>query len=299
MNKFNPLLHSTKHSLFLNHQIIRTLHRNHFTQSYTSQVQWILEAVFARLGVRHEARNFGMGGLGTLHNGMAATYIYGPDVDVLMWDSGMTENDNPSQDLFHRQYILGGGKVPVLWSLALGTIIRLNLEAGADVGYPGEGTFGLPKATTVEDLDTFPWAVRYMNCDPTLKDICRQNEYNGTCWLDRDDYTPTTPQRAAPGGRASWHPGNRRHQIRGRVLAFTILKALKEALTIWKEADGYELPDDAWHMTERYESVRAKVMDSEGYCHEKMRKHQLEFVCKYPMKVKLFHYSIPQQVAEC
>jgi hypothetical protein len=189
--------------------------------------------------------------------------------------------------------------VPVLWSLALGTIIRLNLEAGADVGYPGEGTFGLPMAMAVEELDTFPWAVRYMNCDSALKDICRQNEYNGTCWLDRDDYTPTTPQRAAPGGRASWHPGNRRHQIRGRVLAFTILKALKEALTIWKEADGYELPDDAWHMTERYESVRAKVMDSEGYCHEKMRTHQLEFVCKYPMKVKLFHYSIPQQVAEC
>ena len=263
--------------------------RNHFTQSYTSQVQWILEAVFARLGVRHEARNFGMGGLGTVHNAMGGTYVYGPDVDILMWDSGMTENDNPSQDLFHRQYILGGGKVPVLWSLALNTIVKLHLETGADVGFPGDGTFSLPVATSIAELDALPWAVRYMSCEASLKDICHQNEYNGTCWVERDDYTPTTPQKSAPGGRASWHPGNRRHQLRGRVLAFTILTALKEALTIWSTADGYALPDDAWHMTERYESVRAKVSASVGDCHEKMKNHQLEFVCKYPVKVKEYY----------
>lgn len=62
-------------------------HGNHFTQSYTLQVQWLLEAVFARLGVKHEARNFGMGGLGTGQAGVAAGSLYGPDVDVLMWDS--------------------------------------------------------------------------------------------------------------------------------------------------------------------------------------------------------------------
>lgn len=39
---------------------------NHFIQSYTLQIQWILEAVFARLGVKHEARNFGNGGMGKL-----------------------------------------------------------------------------------------------------------------------------------------------------------------------------------------------------------------------------------------
>jgi hypothetical protein len=43
---------------------LKYTHRNHFQQSYTLQVQWILEAVFARMGVKHEARNFGNGGLG-------------------------------------------------------------------------------------------------------------------------------------------------------------------------------------------------------------------------------------------
>ena len=68
--------------------------RNHFQQSYTLQVQWILEPIFARMGVEMIARNFGNGGLGMIHNAMAAGDIYGHDVDMIMWDSGMTESNN-------------------------------------------------------------------------------------------------------------------------------------------------------------------------------------------------------------
>lgn len=260
--------------------------RNHFVQSYTIQVQWILEAVFARLGVRHQARNFGMGGLGTIHNGLGAGSIYGPDVDILMWDSGMTEKDKAGQDLLHRQYILGGQKVPVLWSLALSPIMELHLNAGADVGYPGEGAQGVPKANTVEELNALPWAVQYMKCDDDLKQSCKGHEYNGTCWLERDDYTPTTKQGSYPGGRAGWHPGNRHHQLRGRVLAFTILSALHDALTLWRNADGYELPDKAWHVTEHYETIRAKTAADTGACHGQFSQSHLEFACKYPVKVR-------------
>jgi hypothetical protein len=63
-------------------------HGNHFTQSYTLQVQWILEGVFSRLGVRHQSRNIGLGGLGTAQTGIATKQMLGHDVDVLMWDSG-------------------------------------------------------------------------------------------------------------------------------------------------------------------------------------------------------------------
>ena len=59
-------------------------HGNHFQQSYTLQVQWILEAVFARLGIKHQSRNFGNGGLGTIQHGLGAAGVFGPDVDVLM-----------------------------------------------------------------------------------------------------------------------------------------------------------------------------------------------------------------------
>jgi hypothetical protein len=63
-------------------------HGNHFQQSYTLQVQWILEAVFARLRMKHQARNCGLGGLGTTQTGMATKSIMGYDLDILLWDSG-------------------------------------------------------------------------------------------------------------------------------------------------------------------------------------------------------------------
>ena len=90
-----------------------------------AQVQTILEPVFARLGVKHEARNLANGGLGkcsflaprnyqillistyvvfllfrlsfpfagTLQHGLASASIYGPDVDILMWDAGRFLNE--------------------------------------------------------------------------------------------------------------------------------------------------------------------------------------------------------------
>ena len=63
-------------------------HGNNFIQSYTVQVQWILEAVFARLGIRHVSQNFANGGLGTIQHGIAASSVYGPYIDMLIWDSG-------------------------------------------------------------------------------------------------------------------------------------------------------------------------------------------------------------------
>jgi hypothetical protein len=62
-------------------------HGNHFQQSAVLQVAWILEPVFARLGVRHEAKNFANGGLGTIQHGLAAASVYGPAIDMLWWDS--------------------------------------------------------------------------------------------------------------------------------------------------------------------------------------------------------------------
>ena len=58
-----------------------------------------MEPIFARLGVWHESRNFGNGGLGTSHHALAAGSLYGPDVNLLMWDSG-------TRDLFSRKLLM-------------------------------------------------------------------------------------------------------------------------------------------------------------------------------------------------
>jgi hypothetical protein len=205
-----------------------------------------------------------------------------------MWDSGMTEKDNKAKDLFARQALLGGTKVPVLWSLATGVSKALYLAADADIGMPGEGRYGIPKGGSYEEINKMPWAAQYVSCTSEFSSICRQNEYNGTCWIDRDDYTPTTKQQKEPGGRAKWHPGNRKHQVRGRVLAFTFLQALKEVLEVWNGAEGYELPDDAWHVTAHYKNIRTKVAalgPEVGWCSEYETKG-LGFLCNYPMQVR-------------
>lgn len=281
--------------------------RNHFQQSYTLQVQWILEAVFSRLGVRHQARNFGNGGLGTLHNAIAAGSIYGPDVDFLMWDSSMTEKEKKAVDVFARQALMGGSKVPVLWSLFPDVMAPLHDHADVDVGVAGTGLSGITLQSTFEETEAVPWAAQYVLCTGDVTKYCRENEYigryipkriprlvpivsdfayfsAGTCWIEREDVTPPTKQ-GTPGGRASWHPGNRKHQVTGRVLAFTLLTALKEVLTDWNDADGHEIADEDWHVTQYYNNIRTKLSSLEGGACMEYSENDLDFVCKYPMKV--------------
>lgn len=261
-------------------------HGNTFVQSYTLQIQWILEAVFSRLGVKHEARNFGMGGLGTAQAGIASSYLYGTDVDILMWDSGMTEGDSASQDLFHRQYILSAQKIPILWSQSSYATTVLHAGTGVYAGIPGWGMAGIPQAKTVEDIDAMPWAVKYLSCDGEILGVCNEHRYNASCWVPREDVTMDWDVNPETGGRASWHPGNRVHQLQGRILAFTILSALRDGLTLWKNADGYALPDEAWHLTEHYDSVRSKVVDAPGDCFRDYDAKGLGWACKYPVQVR-------------
>lgn len=203
----------------------------------------------------------------------------------------MTEGDKGSQDLLHRQYIIGAEKVPILWSLAVGAIKDLHIDAGVDVGYPGDGRAGLAEGKSVEEFEAMPWAAQYLKCTSEMKSICREREYDGVCWIPRDDVTVDWKVNPAPGGRAGWHPGNRHHQLRGRVLAFTILSALKEGLTIWKNADGYGLPDETWHMTAHYDAVKSKLPETTGACHDQYGEAGLEWICKYPVKVSFLKTS--------
>jgi hypothetical protein len=92
-------------------------HGNHFRQSYAMQFHRITAPVLARLGVTLVTRNLSQGGLGTVQNAMAAGDLYGQEIDLLIWDAGMTEKSFPEHiDLFFRQGLLGGNRVPVVWS---------------------------------------------------------------------------------------------------------------------------------------------------------------------------------------
>lgn len=153
-------------SIAPSHQQFFAGHGNHFQQWYTLQVKWVMEPVLARLGVRHVSRNFGNGGLGMAHNGLGAYAIYGADVDMLMWDSSMTEKEDKAQDLFHRRGLMSGfgsgnstngdyhsqNKITVLWTKSGSAAKFWNEKAGEDVGGKGSGKSGLCKGRTWEEI---------------------------------------------------------------------------------------------------------------------------------------------------
>ena len=201
----------------------------------------------------------------------------------------MTEKEAKARDMFFRQGILGDGKVPMIMSMTTrnDVLAMLNKNADADIFMVGDQS-SLPQADTLEDVKKMPWAAQYVRCGGEISGICRENEYKGVCWIDRDDFTPKTKQNAAPGGRAKWHPGNRKHQLQGRAIAFSILEALKEALTLWNEAKDYELADETWHVTPLYDNVRTKVENLKpdvGSCREYESQFS-SFMCNTAVKAR-------------
>ncbi|KAL7579687.1 hypothetical protein ACA910_021834 [Epithemia clementina (nom. ined.)] len=248
-------------------------HGNHFQQTYTLQIQRILEPIFARLGVIMSARNFGMGGLGTLHNTIASGDIYGQDVDILLWDSGMTEKEKEARGIMAIQGLVGMDRAPFLWFERERDQILTTIHnrTGADVAVYGDPAVLKLPVQSAEELEKLPWALQYLDCPSVMKEYCGTLRYNGTCWRDRSNfqwqgmdlsYTPTIEQLPVPGGRAGWHPGNREHQIVARLFTFTILWALRDGLKMWYETPDYAIRDDAWHVTNYYAAIKSKVVEN-------------------------------------
>jgi hypothetical protein len=148
-----------------------------------------------------------MGGLGTLQASLGMSSLYGSNIDVLMWDSSMTEGDAPSKDVFTRQGILLSDRPPVLW----GEPDDGRYEIGfVSTGMWGAGMNEMPLTKDAAQVKTIPFASRYLNCDKDAGDLCKNNRFRAICMLkDKLNVTVTTNQRSEPSGQASWHPGNR------------------------------------------------------------------------------------------
>jgi len=265
-------------------------HGNHFLQSYMMQFHKVLEPVFKRVGVKLITRNVAMGGLGTMQHSLGSKDIYGEEIDVIVWDSHMTEPDAASLDLFYRQALLGGNRKPVLWGGNFNLLRDLHLNADVDVMFPGSGMHGVKETEGLDQVQTLPFATQYLKCGINDKELCTDvnNKFRATCWIDRDDVTPTTRQQPRPGGQASWHPGFRHHQLVGRSMAMVILDAMQDAIDTWSEitiVEGHPLNDEYWHMSDVYSNIAAKVslLDATvGACNT-LKDKMPERICTTPM----------------
>lgn len=108
-------------------------HGNHFQQSYMMQMYKVLNPIFERVGVKLIIRNLAQGGLGTLQHTLGSSSIYGDNIDVLVWDSSMTEKEQKLIDLFYRQALIGGKRAPVLWGGPFNLLKDLYLHADGEL----------------------------------------------------------------------------------------------------------------------------------------------------------------------
>ena len=149
----------------------------------------------------------------------------------------MTEPEQEFADVFYRQALLAGKRIPILWGGPFDVLKMLHEEADVDVGDWGQAMDGIPEVESVEQAKTIPWAARYMKCKDGAQELCQQEpRFCAKCWVDReDDLVPVAKQLEHPKGQVKWHPGWRRHQLTGRNVAFAVLEGLQAAVNIWTE----------------------------------------------------------------
>lgn len=250
------------------------------------QFHRVMEPVLGRLGVKLITHNFGKGGRGTTQDSLGMGTLWGSDIDFCMWDAGMLEFKSSQYDLFARQALIGGNRVPVLWNGYVDVMEDLHKGADVDIGGHGSGLMGIPFTKSTEQAWQLPYAVRYLRCPGDRKDLCDDRKYKTTCWVKRPDVKPPVKQNNEAGGQMTQHPGFRVHQLTGRVLAFTFLMALQEGLEQWKKSPNYALPDSAWHVSEYYQNIRNKLakLTTTACFNETLLPSPR--VCNTPMKVK-------------
>jgi hypothetical protein len=179
-------------------------HGNNFHQSYMMQFHEIMEPIFDRLGMVLVSANRAQGGMGTVQASLAGQTIYG-EKDVMLWDSSMTEKSVGAQELFMRQMLLTGHRVPRLLDVGggKGTMDRIHQESGAHVGGLTTGNPSiLAQTTSVEQAETLPFALRHLFCASGVQ-TCSDAKYKYTaeCWTERVDVEPAKTQNEKYGSQ--------------------------------------------------------------------------------------------------
>jgi len=266
---FEALSRKLLHAMITNDEFYVTMgghsaaagHGNNNHQEYMLSFHHLMEPVFHKLGVRLLSRNLAMGGLGTLHFSLGAKNLYG-ESDFLIWDSSMTEKGRGDRDLFNKQALLSGERVPIIFT---NDVFELDAETGGTLlhGDFASMTDVIPITEDLVQVKSLPWATQYMRCSSqcnTCKD--KDHKYSSSCWVPRKDFHPKVKQSNGVGGTASWHPGNREHQLTGRKIALTMLHGLKAAIDTWEQGikkHGFPLKETYWHVGAMYKTLQTNL----------------------------------------
>ena len=126
----------------------------------------------------------------------------------------MTEGNNDAHDVFNRQALMSGERVPIIMIMNNGDMSHKNLRKALEDAIEGGWWHGdfhepenfIPYSDEVDDIDRIPFTTKGLKCNNEW-DVCMKDRYASKCWLDRNDITPAVHQLEKVPSQVSWHPG--------------------------------------------------------------------------------------------
>jgi len=208
-------------------------HGNLFNQTLTYMLEDTVKDAFASVGMKFIGNNFAMGGMGSFPElALCMESIYGPDVDILTWDFGMTDAGHDTHN-FLKFWGYRAGAIPsnpivfgidtTIWHMQ--SLLQLDLEGVISTGMNSDAVTKMKKDkipdSTTTDPDSLPPAIKYYMCKGHAEtgELCQKYKY------DTDKYCKSV------NGQVSWHPGWKDHLLTGRLIGFYLLNFLRDAVT--------------------------------------------------------------------
>lgn len=213
-------------------------HGNFYNQSYTIYLERAAKDVFGGLGLNFTARAYAMGGTTAAPEvAFCMKEIFGMDIDILVWDFGMTDAYNMwMESLYHwRGALINNSSRPIQLAFHAGggkfgdrdTIVSNMEEVGIAALISSETTMNeamdaIPDSfgMTQREIDNMPEFVRSFRCDGKFE---KGDPY---CW-DRKYDLSVCPDRKY---LATWHPGWKWHAVMGYLGALFLLEGLEVAV---------------------------------------------------------------------
>jgi hypothetical protein len=231
-------------------------HGNFYNESYTAYLEEALRPMFSAVHLQFVGRNYAMGSTAAAPEvAWCSKEIFGTDVDVLVWDFGLTDGRRSpwKQALYHIRGSLGTPAPPIHLAFHAGSrrsdggrydIVQAMEDAGLGALISSEAVMeaalaAIPDSFGLSDagIAALPEFVQNFRCDTQIESgdpYCKAKKYHLEQCPDRKYQT-------------NWHPGWKWHALMGYLAAFFLIDVLKDALADLSERLVTTSASDLYH----------------------------------------------------
>ncbi len=211
-------------------------HGNLFNQTYGYVLEQSVGPIFEAMGITFFGKNYAMGGMKSApESALCMTSIYGPEIDILSWDFGMTDGSRDGH-LFNIWAQRAGAHPTRPIIISYGSVaarpIHANVE-NAGMGafdavselykHPNNPRYKLPDSLSDDvNVDDLPRALKLFRCGDQFEagEPCGDNKVK----YDTQDYCNVIK------GQVSWHNGWKDHLLKGKIISAYLIANILEVI---------------------------------------------------------------------